>query len=1125
PRQGYLYIFDREIAPIGITFVIGMITIQIETTEEINGIDIYIDNELKFTDFTYPYSRLWNERVIGRHVIRVTEHGGDESDEVSVFIFNFAMAKPSVVINEIMSDPKGSDAGKEWIELYNKGDSIRIKGWTISNANGNAIATLPNWVFPNDSYLVINFGNGNNDNDFSDGNGTFYVGSNQEFLDNNMDECALYTGEPSENTIIDFISYCYEGNYTSGIAYEYATKAGIWNDGEYFNPSKQIQDDSITLLIEEEDSIGRDSYSNDTNMPTDWNTLGGKDAFKASPGRCNFDAFGIVDMEMQSQIGMADKKKWTIMFYMAADSHGDRLEETAVIELNQLEKVGSDENINIVFEIDGRNKVGRAITVHFPEEDWVGVEDKGMTFRGYLKKDDRTGYVKLVRRGENRWFTQVKKSSLIYAWHRPNESATIGEVNTGTAAPLTDFINWAKRNVPAEHYVLILAGHGKGWKGVLRDYTSNKDWLYMHELKDALSDANVMKFDIIGFDACLMGTVEVGYQIRQYANYMVASEEIEWCWNFYDKLFKKLQDNPDISPENFSKLIVEQYGEKRRESHRCSGNYYTLSAIDLGPPFLELVQSLDKLSIHLKEGMEDWGDTELERFKEHYSPNDNCQMDVKKILWNTEFYCDKNYIDLYDFIFSLACSSDINTYYKEGASSVVNAIDEVVIAEEHGDSHLDSNGISIYFPRNQTLFGPKHNCCQGYGNLLMKEDPFDYPSPSRLINHASSLAIYAEDHTTQWGKAPYIGNTPHPWPEAINLLFRMNTHWDEFLHRYYKPCADAGENQTIFIPQGQPYATVTLDGSGSSSADDNTSYLKYFWDFDDRKDDSSGNKIPQDDMDADGIDETNDDNDSMGIKVTHEFAPGTYVVTLTIWDDHHTINDRKTNSTKNTHWKTDQDTCIIRVIELLDEEPPIPKIITPEDGTTTANDIIIVTGNATDDVGIKQFGYTLKWKDGETSDSWELDNLTSYEFEFEVELHENWNEITVWAKDYAGNEGNDSVVVYYYPEEDTTPPVTIEEVGQPSWEGGYRVSSETPIWLNATDDLSGVASIYYEVWSDEDGDDNVDTMKANATIPASSVEIHFGEYEVYGIAELHFYATDNSGNVEEMKVKQHYVES
>jgi len=174
-----------------------------------------------------------------------------------------------------MSDPKGSDAGKEWIELYNKGNSIKIKGWTISNADGNAIATLPNWVFPNDTYLVINFGSGNNDNDFSDGNTTFYVGSNQEFFDNNMDECALYTGEPSEKTIIDFIPYCYEGNYTSGTAYDYAIKAGIWNDGEYFNPTAEpVPIGNMLIAPDEGNSIGRDSYSNDTNTPEDWDLSG-----------------------------------------------------------------------------------------------------------------------------------------------------------------------------------------------------------------------------------------------------------------------------------------------------------------------------------------------------------------------------------------------------------------------------------------------------------------------------------------------------------------------------------------------------------------------------------------------------------------------------------------------------------------------------------------------------------------------------------------------------------------------------------------------------------------------------------------------------------------------------------
>jgi len=84
PKEGYFYFFDREIAPMGITLVLGKITIEIETTENISGVDIYIDDELKFSDYTYPYSRLWNERVIGRHVIRVTEHGGDESDGIYI---------------------------------------------------------------------------------------------------------------------------------------------------------------------------------------------------------------------------------------------------------------------------------------------------------------------------------------------------------------------------------------------------------------------------------------------------------------------------------------------------------------------------------------------------------------------------------------------------------------------------------------------------------------------------------------------------------------------------------------------------------------------------------------------------------------------------------------------------------------------------------------------------------------------------------------------------------------------------------------------------------------------------------------------------------------------------------
>ena len=36
------------------------------------------------------------------------------------------------------------------------------------------------------------------------------------------------------------------------------------------------------------------------------------------------------------------------------------------------------------------------------------------------------------------------------------------------------------------------------------------------------------KFEIIGFDACLMATVETGYVLKDYADFMLASQKWRW---------------------------------------------------------------------------------------------------------------------------------------------------------------------------------------------------------------------------------------------------------------------------------------------------------------------------------------------------------------------------------------------------------------------------------------------------------------------------------------------------------------------------------------------------------------------------------------------------------------------
>ncbi|MBC7081665.1 MAG: choice-of-anchor J domain-containing protein [Thermoplasmatales archaeon] len=93
PRNA-LYIFDREIIPLPIPVIIGGITIEATATSTtgIAKVEFYIDNVLKFTDTSEPYSWTWDERAIGMHEIKAIAYdssGQTTTDRISVFIINF----------------------------------------------------------------------------------------------------------------------------------------------------------------------------------------------------------------------------------------------------------------------------------------------------------------------------------------------------------------------------------------------------------------------------------------------------------------------------------------------------------------------------------------------------------------------------------------------------------------------------------------------------------------------------------------------------------------------------------------------------------------------------------------------------------------------------------------------------------------------------------------------------------------------------------------------------------------------------------------------------------------------------------------------------------------------------
>ena len=165
------------------------------------------------------------------------------------------------------------------------------------------------------------------------------------------------------------------------------------------------------------------------------------------------------------------------------------------------------------------------------------------------------------------------------------------EDNFGTAYMtdpdnLASFIQYCKKNFPADRNILIFWDHGGGsLSGYGYDekqgsgFGVSADTMTLPEIKAALQKGGCV-FDWIGFDACLMATLETAMVCNNYADYMIASEESEpgTGWYYTDWL-TQLSRNTSASTESIGKTIVDTFVTA---SQRAQANaQVTLSVLDL----------------------------------------------------------------------------------------------------------------------------------------------------------------------------------------------------------------------------------------------------------------------------------------------------------------------------------------------------------------------------------------------------------------------------------------------------------------------------------------------------------------------------------------------------------------
>ncbi len=384
------------------------------------------------------------------------------------------------------------------------------------------------------------------------------------------------------------------------------------------------------------------------------------------------------------------KKSWTFIVYMASDNN---LFHFTKHNLDGMKKVGSNNNINILVQMDP-----------------IGI----------------TGKTKRLYIGQNKIY-QVNT----------NHSSAFEKQDAGSAQTLIDCCTWAIQNYPADNYALVLWNHGSGIldnvggklvnaselfrynpeTGLLEldrsisflSYVQAREhkrgvcfsdtygtFLTNQKLEYALSEIIKMlpkkKFDVIGFDACLMAMTEIANLLKPYASFMAGSEEVElgtgWAYDLVLEPFTR----KTLTPQEFAVQITNAF----QSFYKGVTQDYTYSCIDLSQINM-LEKALNTVCSDLIEALT------YQEYDSVYRTLRSCR--AKQVCTH---FSEPSYIDLDHFMKNIFESIPLMTlsngkaYIKENLKQSINALRGAlriaVVKSVTGTNVTNAKGLAIYFP-------------------------------------------------------------------------------------------------------------------------------------------------------------------------------------------------------------------------------------------------------------------------------------------------------------------------------------------------------------------------------------------------------------------------------------------
>ena len=438
---------------------------------------------------------------------------------------------------------------------------------------------------------------------------------------------------------------------------------------------------------------------------------------------------------------MPATKEWTLMFYFASDNP---LAISIVSQLKALKAAGYHPEVNVVAQFDpytegtpthifdvnylnkkknpGEADIGFAGTDSFVRnllEDklWRNERDRENQFIRTTMKEI------LGEKGITYDAPQAPKikddddepsAPRVNRHHRSNEPAPKKCLDT--------FLSFCAEKYPARHYMLFIVGHGVvvGNDIFLLDEHAETQSITLNEMGAVLREfkAKIVQdggnFDLIGFHSCSVSSLEVAYELRNTARYMLASQAPTFVgsWPYRQILIRIFKDiRPDGRNRDIDELLSDifHYCLHNSVDFLLAGYSYQLTLCDLRRiPNLE--RPVEKLTKALVNGLGHASSRYVILFSH----------------WKAQSFYQEMYTDLYDFCF---CIKERCNRIRQGRGelsrqlkALERASDQVMEVlkapnRENGEGHREpptgsfivaqksagpayqySRGVSVYFP-------------------------------------------------------------------------------------------------------------------------------------------------------------------------------------------------------------------------------------------------------------------------------------------------------------------------------------------------------------------------------------------------------------------------------------------